>query len=85
MTLAEVRADCASNPVEPNRTQLYQLLVDQTGRPNFNARSIGRHLKRHVDRVVAGMVLQKRDGNSGAYWRVEAVGDQHVLPYNDTA
>jgi hypothetical protein len=76
MTLSEVRAYCEQRLDNPERALLYRLLIDQTGKPVFSAKSIGRHLRRHIDRVVADMALKQRDGSNGAVWRVDAVGDQ---------
>jgi hypothetical protein len=80
-TLNDVRAHCEVDRADHDRLRLMNLLIDLTGRTGFNAKSIGRHLKRFLDRVVHGMALRKRDTNVGAVWWVEASGDQKGLAY----
>jgi len=54
--------------------ELRDLLIEVTGRPTWNGRSIGKWLKRQVDRVVAGLVLRRAGSRGGvARWRVDAV------------
>lgn len=80
-TLAKVRVYCEEDAADAARGLLWNLLVDQTGRGAFSTKSIGRHLKRHVDRVVQGMALRRRDTNVGSLWRVERSGDQRTIDY----
>jgi len=54
--------------------ELRDLLIEVTGRPTWNGRSIGKWLKRQVDRVAAGLVLRRAGSRGGvARWRVDAV------------
>jgi len=83
MTLTDVRKYCQEDLGDPDRERLHNLLVEQTAKPAFNARSIGRHLRRYVDRVVGGMALKNREGNLGLLWRVEAMTRQPELDYGE--
>ena len=61
-------------------------LINRTGRRDFNSRSVGRHLAKHVDRIVAGLVLRSRPDPSGTkrYW-VESISEGTVRAANSPA
>lgn len=53
---------------------LKALLIEATGRPIWSSKSVGRFLKRHVDRVVSGLVIREVGSRGGVKrWRVEAL------------
>jgi hypothetical protein len=52
--------------------RLETLLVEMSGRPAWNSRSIGWRLRKHQDRVVGGLVLRAvASGRDGQRWRVD--------------
>jgi putative DNA primase/helicase len=54
---------------------LYRAVMEFTGNPAWNARSIGRRLRGIRNRIVGGLVLRRlnTDGDDNLRWRVEAV------------
>lgn len=48
------------------------LLIEATGRPTWDGRRVGWWLRRNMDRVVTGLVLQRLGDSGSARWRVEA-------------
>jgi hypothetical protein len=72
MTLAQVKVYCEQDLADESRLLLYELLCGLTGKGGFNARSIGRHLMKHRDKVVGGLVLrQGEEGKHGTKWWVD--------------
>jgi hypothetical protein len=71
---------------KPNEkiAHLYRLLTDISGRPIFNTKSVGSRLRRHVGRVVGGMMLRCEKNDHGAKWSVVRLADtaQYKLPLN---
>jgi len=76
MTLAQVKLYCEESPSVPdqNRAILYEALCALTPRGDFNARSIGGNLRKHLNRVVGspGVVLRYQVNRDGiAEWWVD--------------
>ena len=54
--------------------ELEAALIDAIGRPPLGSKSVGWWLKRHMDRLVGGLVLRRRGTSSGsARWCVESL------------
>lgn len=73
VTLAELRGE-AFDEKDPKRAEKFALmnaLIELSGKPTWNARSIGWKLRRRVDRVVGGLVLRGTSAREGQRWRVE--------------
>jgi hypothetical protein len=65
----------SKNPPNDKLSHLHRLLTEMGGRNTFNAKSIGHRLRRHVERVVSGMVLRYEKDSHGARWSVYKVSD----------
>lgn len=88
-TLHQVRADIEGlratidgkgNIYDVPEGRLETILTELTGRGQWNGRSIGRHMKRFVDRIVGELVLRRDDqSRDGARWSVERVRRQGQL------
>ena len=73
-TLAEISEEAGARP-RGKVADLRQALIDRTGKQTFNARSIGRYLARHKDRLIGGRVLRCLDDPSGVKrYQVVVVG-----------
>jgi len=52
--------------------RLHAFLIEMSGKREWNGRSIGRSLARHVDRPLGGLALRRAKGRKGFQWRLEA-------------
>ena len=80
-TLAELNA-IAGEGKTPKVGELVSTLSAKTRQGAFNARSIGKYLSRHVDRIAGGFVLRAEIDSSGTkrYWVVSAQDAEEVEP-----
>lgn len=86
ITLAQI--DHIRHSGKPHTEQLailHRLLTELGGKTFFNAKSIGHKLRRHLERVVGGMVLRREEHAHGAKWSVVKAGDtkQATLPLGE--
>lgn len=81
-TLAELRSALITPAGTADGDELSQLLVEMTGRPQWNPRSVGKMLERHRDRVVGGLCLKAANDNHKGVkrWRVVDVEHQRTEP-----
>ncbi len=64
--------------------ELYQALSSMTRNGQFNTKSIGRLLRKHIDRIVNGRALRKNSGSSGSLlYRVEIIDSQRLTETDD--
>jgi hypothetical protein len=70
MRLNEIRIEGEDGDAPGSSLMLMNELIAMTRHRDFNARSIGRHLQQHVDRVADGRVLKSRVDSTGTrlYW-----------------
>lgn len=68
----------------PQINELHQALASMTRNGQFNTKSIGRLLRKHIDRIVNGRALRKNSGPSGSLlYRVEILDRQKLTDADD--
>lgn len=78
--LKDLATDLSGEPTDAPRNELVDLLRLMSNHHQFNAKSVGRTLSKHVDRIVNGLVLRARGDSSGKiYWVERAFGDDDAL------
>ncbi len=55
---------------------LAELLREATGRPQWNARSVGKYLSRHANKIVGGLTLRSTGGVRVKRWQVNSTRGQ---------
>lgn len=71
ITLADIRSRAESTDTVLTYQPLLQALIELSGRPMFNSRSIGKRLLTMRNRIVGGLMLRKAGERGGsAYWQV---------------
>jgi hypothetical protein len=84
VTLKEIETGAQSGS-DPLVSELAAELASNTRFPNFNQKSVGRFLGKHVDRVAGGLILYaKTDRSSIKHYRVLEVGRQGGAPKPST-
>lgn len=69
----------------PQINELHQALASMTRNGQFNTKSIGRLLRKHIDRIVNGRALRKNSGPSGSLlYRVEILDRQKLTDADDS-
>lgn len=71
VSLADIGIE-ADQSRSPQISELHQALASMSRNGQFNTKSIGRLLRKHIDRIVNGLALRKNSGPSGSLlYRVE--------------
>lgn len=84
VTLKEIETGAQSGSA-PLVSELAAELASNTRFPNFNQKSVGRFLGKHVDRVAGGLILYAQtDRSSIKHYRVLEVGRQGGAPKPST-
>lgn len=69
-TLSQINNICTDMNASEQFKILHQMLIDLSGRHQFNGQSIGSKLRSYIGRIAEGKVLQREQNPHGAQWYV---------------